>query len=142
VVGDVEPSQRRACPAVVRAAMPPMPEAVAALGLLPTFGDQTGIADPGLCMVRRDHVADRRLVEGDKGKVSGVPPGKGPCVIRPVAAEIAQCRVAWEHQPKSQQMCQKLLVRLLGVASHGQYPLSQSHGGSPFSVVLDNTTLA
>ena len=81
--------------------MTPVPEAVKAIGLLPTFSDKTGIEDQGLFMVRRDHLDNRRLVEGDKVKVSGVPPCKGPFVVRTVAAQIPKRRVAWEHQQKS-----------------------------------------
>ena len=116
MVGDVELGQRRDFQTFFRAAMTAVPEAVKAIGLLATFGDKTGIDPQGLLMCRRDDAEDRRLVEGDKVKVSGVPPCKSPFVLRTVAAEIAKCSVAWEHQQKSQQMCQKLLLRLLGLA--------------------------
>ena len=116
MVGEGEPSQRRDFQPLCRAAMPPVPDAVEARGLLPTFGDNTGIDDQGLCMCRGDHVEDRRLVEGDKVNVSGVPTGKGSFVIRTVAAEISKRRMAWEQQQQSPQMGQKLLLRLRGLA--------------------------
>src|SRR6266702_5479807 len=75
VVGDVEPSQRRDFQPFFRAAMTAVPEAVKAIGLLPTFGYETGIDHQGLFMLRRNHRSDRRLVERDKVKVSGVPTG-------------------------------------------------------------------
>src|SRR5262245_57576810 len=81
VVGDVEPSQRRDCQTFVRAAMTAVPAAVKAIGLLATFGYKTGLDSQGLRMFRRDHPGDRRLVEGDKVKVSGVPTCTGPLVI-------------------------------------------------------------
>jgi hypothetical protein len=71
--------------------MAAVPEAVEAIGLLPTFGYETGVNDQGLFMLRRNHLSDRRLVERDKVKVSGVPPGKGSLVIRAVAAQIPKC---------------------------------------------------
>jgi hypothetical protein len=92
------------------------PEAVQARGLLATFGDKTGIDHQGLLMGRRDHADDRRLVERDKGKVSRVPTGKGPLVIRTVTAQIPTRGMAWEHKQQSQQMRQKLLLRFLGLA--------------------------
>jgi hypothetical protein len=77
VVGAVEPSQSRECETLCAAAMAAMPAAVEARGLLATFGHETGINHQGLCMLRRYPLRDRRLVERDKGKVSGVPTGKG-----------------------------------------------------------------
>jgi hypothetical protein len=73
VVGEVEPSPSRDFHAFCCAAMTTVPEGVKAIGLLPTFGDKTGINDSGLCMFRRDHVEDRRLGEGDKVDIAGVP---------------------------------------------------------------------
>jgi hypothetical protein len=70
--------------------MPAVPEAVQARGLLATLRNKTGIDHQGLLMGRRDYSDDRRLVEGDQVKVSGVPTCKGPLVIRTVAAQIAQ----------------------------------------------------
>jgi hypothetical protein len=72
--------------------------------------------DPHECMFRRDDVDDRRLVEGDKVKIAGVPTGKGPCMLHTVAAEMPKRRVAWEPKQQSHQMCQKRLLRFLGVA--------------------------
>jgi hypothetical protein len=141
VVGDVEPSQSRDCQAFFWAAMPPVPAAVQARGRLPTFGDNTGIDDQGLVRFWRDYVEDRRLVEGDKVKVSGVPTCQGPVVLRTVAAQMPTRGVAWEHKQQSQQMRHKLLLRLLGLAQRGQYTLSQSHGVPPVSVVSGNTTI-
>ena len=86
VVGEGEPSQRRDFQPLCRAAMPPVPDAVEARGLLPTFGDNTGIDDQGLCMCRGDHVEDRRLVEGDKVNFSGVPTGKGSFLRIPLCS--------------------------------------------------------
>src|SRR5919202_1181314 len=86
VVSDVEPGRSRDFQALFTPAMAAVPEAVEAIGLLPIFGDETGINDQGLFMRRRKHRSDRRLVERDKVKVSGVPTGKGSLVIRAVAA--------------------------------------------------------
>jgi hypothetical protein len=83
--GKVEPSQRRDFQTFFRAAMPAVPEAVKARGLLPTFGNDTGINHQSLFMVRRDHLDDGRLIERDKVKVSGVPTCKSPLVLRTVA---------------------------------------------------------
>src|SRR6266487_1796239 len=47
VVGDVEPSQRREFETLFAAAMAAIPEAVEAIGLLATFGHETGIKLPG-----------------------------------------------------------------------------------------------
>lgn len=116
MVRDVEPGQHRDFQTFFRAAMTAVPEAVKALGLFATFGDKTGIDHQGLLMCRRDDAKDRRRVEGDKVKVSGVPPCKGPLVLRTVAAQIPKRRMAWEHKQQSQQVRQKLLLRLLGFA--------------------------
>src|SRR6187549_2265743 len=59
VVSDVEPSQGRDFQALCAPAMAPLPEAVETIGLLPTFGDETGINDQGLFMRRRKHRSDR-----------------------------------------------------------------------------------
>jgi hypothetical protein len=67
-------------------------------------------------MRRRKHRSDRRLVERDKVKVSGVPTGQGSLMLRAVAAQIPQRGVTWEHQQKSQQMRHKLLLWFLGLA--------------------------
>src|SRR5262245_35799499 len=88
VVGDVEPGQSRDFQAFFWAAMTTVPEAVKAIGLLPALGDKTGINDQGLGMCSRDHLDDRRLVEGDKVKVSGVPTCQGLFVIRTVAGWV------------------------------------------------------
>src|SRR4051794_38957239 len=63
VVGDVEPSQSREFETLFAAAMAAVPEAVEAIGLLTTFGHETGINHQGLFMLRRYHLSDRRLVE-------------------------------------------------------------------------------
>src|SRR5437660_11486684 len=88
VVGYDEPRQHRDCQPFFRAAMTAVPEAVQAIGLLPTFGDKTGIDHEGLCRLRRNHRSDRHLVERDKVKVSGVPTGTGSLVILAVAAQV------------------------------------------------------
>jgi len=62
--------------------------AVIAIGLLSTFGNETGIDHQSLFMVRRHDMDDRRLVERAKVKVCGLPARKGPLVIRAVAAQI------------------------------------------------------
>jgi hypothetical protein len=49
--------------------------------------------------------------------------------------------VSWEHEQESRQMCEKLLLRLLGLDEAHPYTLEQSHRSLPFSVVVANTTL-
>jgi hypothetical protein len=71
--GSVKPSQSRDFPTFFCAAMTAVPEAVQAIGLPPTFGNETGINHQRLFMVRRDHLDDGRLIERDKVNVSGVP---------------------------------------------------------------------
>ena len=91
-------------------------EVVKPIGLFLTFGDKPGINYQSLFMFRRDHVDDRRPVEGDKVKISGVPTGKSSLVIRTVTAEIPKRDMAWQHQEQSQEMHNKLLLRFLGLA--------------------------
>jgi hypothetical protein len=91
-------------------------------------------------MGRRDHRSDRGLVEGDKGKTFGVPPGESLFLIGTVAAESAQGGVAWEHEQTSQEMQKKLLLWLRGFLTTSEYTLEQSHDVSPFVVALANTT--
>src|SRR4029453_6122065 len=116
VLGDGEPSRRGGFEALFAAAMAAIPEAVEAIGLLATFGHETGINYQGLFMLRRYYLSDRRFVERDKVKVSGVPTGKGSLVIRAVAAQIPKRSMTGEHKQKSQQMRNKLLLRFLGLA--------------------------
>ncbi len=101
MVGEVEPSQRRDFQPFCRAAMPTVPAAVEAIGLLPTFGDNTGIDDQGLCMCRGDHVEDRRLVEGDKVNVSGVPTGKGGSTLCSSRMVVLPSRLSRITQPEN-----------------------------------------
>jgi hypothetical protein len=43
--------------------MATVPKAIQAIGLFPTFGDETGIDRQGLLMLRGNPVGDGRLVE-------------------------------------------------------------------------------
>src|SRR5688500_17553572 len=91
-------------------------------------------------MFRRDDLGDGSLIERHPIKGGVVPPGKGPLMIRAVAAHIAKGGVSREHEQESQSMGDKLALRFLGLRETTQYTLQQSHGPS-FSVALDNTTL-
>src|SRR5688572_22952327 len=91
-------------------------------------------------MFRRDDLGDGSLIERHPIKGGVVPPGKGPLMIRAVAAHIAKGGVSREHEQESQSMGDKLALRFLGLRETTQYILQQSHGPS-FSVALDNTTL-
>jgi hypothetical protein len=62
-------------------------------------------------------------------------------VIGTVATYIAKGGLSREHEQKSQQMGDELVLRFLGVLETTQYTLEQSHGAPPFSVALHNTTL-
>jgi hypothetical protein len=62
-------------------------------------------------------------------------------VIGAVATQIVKGGVAREHEQKSQQMGDKLVLRFLGLFEPTQSTLEQSHGAPPVSVACDNTTL-
>lgn len=51
--------------------MATVPEALKALGCFAALGDEAGIDDQGLFMLRRYHLGNCHLVERDKVKVSG-----------------------------------------------------------------------
>src|SRR6266567_325077 len=63
VTREIEPSSRRDFEPFFRATMAPVPEAIEAIGVLATFGHETGIDDQGLIMLRRDDLGDGGLVE-------------------------------------------------------------------------------
>jgi hypothetical protein len=140
VVGAVAPRQRRDVQPLCRAAMPAVPAAGKARGLLPTLGYATGIEPQGLGMRRRPHRRDRRLGARDKVTVAGGPTGTGALVRRAVAAPLSHRGMPWEPQEPSQQRRNKFVWWFLGWAHTRPSTLSQSQGVPPFSVVSDNTT--
>ena len=121
--------------------MAPVPEAIKARGVLATFGDDTGIDDQRLLMLRRDDVGDGGFVECDPVEGRIVPPCTGPLVLRAVATPIAKSGVSRAHEPEPQQMRNTLPLRLLALVERWEYPVEQSHGVPPFSVALAKTTL-
>src|SRR5918912_2251688 len=121
--------------------MATVPEAIEAIGVLATFGHETGIDDQGLLILSRDDLGDGSLVESDPLQVGVVPACKGPLVIRAVATHIAKGGVSREQEQEPQQMGNKLTLRFLALVEMRQYTLEQSHGVPPFSVALANTTL-
>jgi hypothetical protein len=50
-----------------------VPEAIEAIGLLATFGHETGVHHQGLFMRRGNHRGDGGLIEGDTVNVPGLP---------------------------------------------------------------------
>ena len=73
VVGDVEPGQQGNFQAPLCTALRAVPEALEAIGVVATFGDEAGIDDQGLFMFGGDRLAQGRLVECDEVKASFVP---------------------------------------------------------------------
>ena len=73
VVGDVEPRHSRDFQPFFTAPLAAVPEALKAIGVGATFGDEGGVDDQGLLMVGRDDLGNGRLVEGDKVKGPVVP---------------------------------------------------------------------
>src|SRR5262245_1676179 len=141
VTGDIEPGQSRDFQAFFRTAVAPVPEAIEAIGVPATFGHETGIHDQGLIMLGGNDFGDGGLVERGPVKSSTVPPCKGPLVIGTVATHITKGGVSREHEYKSQQMRDKLVLWFLGLIEASKYTLEQSHGVPPVSVAFANTTL-
>ncbi len=141
VVGDVEPSQSREFKPFFGPTMAAVPKATQALGMRATFGHEARVHDHGLLMLSGDDRGDGAFVERDPVKGAAVPPGECLFVIGAVATQIAKGGVAREHEQKSQQRGDKLVLRFLGLVEPTQYTLEQSHGGPPVSVACDNTTL-
>jgi hypothetical protein len=63
VVGDIEPGQGGDFKPFFRTAMAPVPKAIKAIGVLATFGHETGVHDQSLIMLRRDDLGDSGFVE-------------------------------------------------------------------------------
>src|SRR4051812_17284528 len=63
VTREIEPSQRRDFEPFFCAAMATVPEAIKTIGVLATFGHETGIDDQGLIMLSRDDPGDGGLVK-------------------------------------------------------------------------------
>jgi hypothetical protein len=72
--GDIEPGQGRDFKSFFRTAVATVPEAIEAIGVLATFGHETGIHDQGLIMLGGDDFGDGGLVERGPVKASTVPP--------------------------------------------------------------------
>ena len=77
-VGDVEPGQKRDFQTFFTAPVAAVPEVLKTIGVGATLGDKAGVDNEGLLMLRRNDLGNGRLVEGDKVKVSVVPPRKEP----------------------------------------------------------------
>jgi hypothetical protein len=116
VGGEIEPGPGRAFQAFCAAARAAVPAAIQAVGLLATFGDETGVDHSRLFMCRGKPLGNRRFVERDNSTVSGVPTRKGSFVRRAVAAQMTKRGLAWEHQEPSQEMRHPLVLRRLGWA--------------------------
>jgi hypothetical protein len=123
------------------AAMVAVPKAIQAIRVCAAFGYKAGIDHQSLFMGLGDHWSDRGFVKRDKVKASGIPPRKRFFMIGTVAAQIAKGCMSRKHQQESQEMGEEFLLRFLGVLETNEYALKQSHGVSPFSVAMANTTL-
>ena len=66
-------------------------------------------------MSRGNPLGEGDLVERHRVKGGVIPPGKGPLVIRAVAAHMAKGGMSREHEQDAEPMSDQLALRFLGL---------------------------